>query len=204
MGGVPLIGLTLREISKVVKFSFEVIVSTDDIEIAKVATQFGYPVKEYRSADLAKDDTAMIDVILDIVNKNNCDFVLLLQPTSPFRKAKHIETFFLDYCIDRRVESAVSLSKVSKHPQLMFKFKDDGTIVPFLERPKVITRRQELEEIYALDGAIYWSSVKHLVEFNRFISEVTHGIELESMLPIDLDTEQDWQIAEALISGISD
>ena len=87
----------------------------------------------------------MIDVILDIVNKNNCDFVLLLQPTSPFRKAKHIETF-LDYCIDRRVESAVSLSKVSKHPQLMFKFKDDGTIVPFLERPKVITRRQELKK----------------------------------------------------------
>jgi len=197
LGGTPLIGITLRELSKVDK-DLNVLVSTDDPAIAEIAARFGCPVQELRPPDLAQDDTAMIDVVIDAIEKNNCNYVLLLQPTSPFRTSEHINKF-LTYCIDKDLESAVSISKVSKHPSLMYKMSASGLISPFVEGIKATARRQDLEDIHALDGALYWASTEHLYKFKRFISDSTHGFELSSYIPIDLDTEKDWQLAEAVI-----
>src|SRR5690606_26687216 len=90
--GTPLIGWTLKDLhkSKYIDHSY---VSTDSLEIQKVASRYGIDADPLRSEDLASDTSSSIDVVLDIINerKKGYDIVVLLQPTSPLRRIEDID-----------------------------------------------------------------------------------------------------------------
>ena len=92
--GKPLIYYTIKEALKS-KFLNRVVVSTEDNDIAEIAKKFGAKVIK-RPKELARDETPIRDVVIHVLNKFKekkyiPDAVVLLQPSSPLRKAHHID-----------------------------------------------------------------------------------------------------------------
>ena len=101
LGGKPLIVWSI-DVAKDIPEICDILVSTDDSEIAEISKKAGALVPWLRPADLATDDSSSIDVVLHALNwyereKQTIHGILLLQPTSPFRsqatKIKFIKIF---------------------------------------------------------------------------------------------------------------
>ena len=143
VGGKPLLEWTVaaaRESTELTRF----VVSTDDDEIAAAA---GADVLR-RPAELAQDDTPMIDVVRHAVEELAPDVVVLLQPTSPLRRAEHIDAA-VRLLLDSGADSVVSVVAVPHRyvPEALMDLRD-GRVVP-----RAATRaRHEKQTAYARNG----------------------------------------------------
>ena len=158
LAGRPLIAWTIeaalrcREVGRVV-------VSTDDDEIAAVARTLGAEVPFRRPPELAEDDTPTMPVIMHALHWLEDeqgyvpDAVVVLQPTSPLRIADDI-TGAITLARERSAESVISVSPSWSHPHLAKRIAADGRLEEFMVHPRV-DRRQDLEPVYSLNGAIY-------------------------------------------------
>src|SRR3989344_675046 len=96
LGGKPLLVHTIEK-AKAAKYIDRLILSTDDVEIAKLAKRHGCEVPFFRPADLAQDDSTDYEAFRHALNwlKENenwqPEFIVHLRPTHPFRKSKHID-----------------------------------------------------------------------------------------------------------------
>jgi len=126
------------------------VVSTDSEEIAEVARSFGAEVLE-RPAELAADDTPMLDVILHALGEiGRCDALVLLQPTSPLRRAEHIDNA-VDLLLQSGADSVVSVVEVPHafRPTSLMQLAD-GRLAPL--DPDAPLLRQRKVPLYARNG----------------------------------------------------
>ena len=105
----PLIAWTI-EASLKSPYIDEVIVSTDDVEIAEISRSYGADVPFIRPPELATDNASSIDVLKHaVLTLNNLDrhfdYLILLQPTSPLRKATHINEAIKMY-VDKKSDGS--------------------------------------------------------------------------------------------------
>jgi CMP-N-acetylneuraminic acid synthetase len=146
LAGKPLIAYSIES---AFKCNLPVIVSTDSLAIKMVSEKYGAKVM-IRPDKLAKDDTAMIDVLKSEVLKINPspEFVLLLQPTSPLRLTVHIKSAisYLENNLDR-FDSVISVEKVPEkyNPYAMIMENKDNKIVIFR---KLIRLKEKLESLF--------------------------------------------------------
>ena len=122
IGGLPLIVYTLKETQKS-KYLDRTIVSTEDLKIKTVVENYGGEVPFLRPMELAQDNSKTIDCIVHAIEVLKSygeiyEYVVILQCTSPLRKAWHIDEA-IEKIIDRGEASLVSVSKVEEHPILM-------------------------------------------------------------------------------------
>lgn len=203
LGGKPLIEYTIE--AALSAFSSEqIVVSTDDTSIQRVAENCGIPVPKLRPAHLATDTATSQDVILhcmqDAANSNfEFNTVVLLQPTSPFRTGHHIEEAVKLY--DQNLDMVVSVHESDANPYYsLFEENDEQ----FLEPSKVgsFTRRQDCPKVYEYNGAIYVMNPESLKKkaINKF--ERIRKYEMEKRYSIDLDTTFDWELAEFLLGKL--
>lgn len=178
----------------------QVVVSTDDLEIAEIAINAGAEVPFIRPSHLALDSTPGIDPVLHALDSlPEVTDVCLLQPTSPLRTAKDIEAVF-HLRANSISDSAVSLCLASKHPALMYHIEEDHHIAPIskLHHPHC---RQSLPIIHALNGAIFLAYRDFLQREKSFITPDTLGYVMPPQRSVDIDTDFDWQIAELLMTS---
>ena len=201
LGDKPLIQYSIDAAIKVFNKE-DILVSTDSKEIKVIAENCGLNVPFLRPDELATDFTSSQDVILHAIDYTqqcgqNYDTVVLLQPTSPFRNAQHIEEAIKLY--DKRLEMVVSV-KVSDHNPYytLYEESDNG----FLTQSKKakFTRRQDCPNVYAYNGAIYVMSIdalktKSIAEFDK-----VKKYEMSELHSIDLDTPLDWDLAEIVLN----
>lgn len=201
LGDKPLIQYSIDAALKVFNKE-DILVSTDSKEIKVIAENCGLNVPFLRPDELATDFTSSQDVILHAIDYTqqrgqNYDSVVLLQPTSPFRNAQHIEEAIKLY--DKRLEMVVSV-KVSDHNPYytLYEESDNG----FLTQSKKakFTRRQDCPNVYAYNGAIYVMSIdalktKSIAEFDK-----VKKYEMSELHSIDLDTPLDWDLAEIVLN----
>ena len=201
LGDKPLIQYSIDAALKVFNKE-DILVSTDSKEIKVIAENCGLNVPFLRPDELATDFTSSQDVILHAIDYTqqrgqNYDTVVLLQPTSPFRNAQHIEEAIKLY--DNRIEMVVSV-KVSDHNPYytLYEESDNG----FLTQSKKakFTRRQDCPNVYAYNGAIYVISIdalktKSIAEFDK-----VKKYEMSELHSIDLDTPLDWDLAEIVLN----
>ena len=184
------------------------VLSTDSADIAELGKSLDIEVPFMRPAELAADDTAMLPVLQHAVEKLEDDgwraeIVVLLQPTSPLRKASHI----LDAVEKLRNEDCDSVVSVVEIPELFSPQKalreQDGALHFWLDEAKQITRRQQLERAYAREGTVYvfWRDV--LMEKNSIYGEKCLPLVLAAEESMNLDDIEDWQIAEAKLNNVS-
>ena len=176
-----------------------VVVTTEDEEIASVARQLGAEVPFMRPPELATDHTPGIETVLHAIDQlPSYDWVVLLQPTSPLRTHRDIDSIW-QLCQSHGSSSAVSVNEVSKHPYWMYTQDNLGQLQRFIESHREVTRRQDLPVAYALNGAMYLAKTEWLLKERRFVGSETLGYVMPPERSVDLDTPRDWRWAEYLI-----
>jgi len=176
----------------------QVVVTTDDPEIAQVARACGAEVPFLRPAELATDTAPGIAPVLHALEQlPQVSDVLLLQPTSPLRTSADIEAIVALRQQAGR-ESAVSLTPSAKHPAWMYSVSQDQRLVPLLQQDGVHCR-QQLPPAYVLNGALYLASRAFLLREQAFIALDTLGYVMPAERSVDIDTPLDWQWAEFLM-----
>lgn len=199
----PLIAHTI-EVAKECKMLNRTVVSTDDVEIAEVAKKYGGDVPFMRPNNLSLDDTPMVPVLQHAVafieNKDNIhvDVVVLLDPTSPFRRVEDIEACIKK--IDRdNADSVVTVCEVEHNPYFVMMELNGDRLVPLIKSDKVITRRQDAPDVYRLNAAVYAIKRDVLMNENKIITDNTMAVIMPQELSAHIDHEIDFEFAEFLI-----
>ena len=175
-----------------------VVVSTDDADIAEVARQWGAEVPFLRPPELADDTTPGIDPVLHALELiPEATQVLLLQPTSPLRSLADIEGI-LAFKAQHSCPSVVSITASAKHPQWMVRLSADHQLTPVLP-PAPADTRQQLEPVYAFNGALYLADRTWLQNQSSFVGPGTLGYPMPPERSVDIDTPLDWLWAETLM-----
>lgn len=178
----------------------QVVVSTEDPEIADIAVACGAEVPFLRPAHLATDEASGIDVVLHALDELPLvNDVLLLQPTSPLRLSSDIEEIF-SVRQQASSESAVSLTTCDKHPAWMYRLSEDGCLDSILQMDGTY-RRQELPKAYVLNGALYLATRDFLIREQAFITSDTLGYVMPADRSVDIDSPMDWQWGEFLMGN---
>ncbi len=198
LAGKPLIGYTIEAALKVEAID-RLIVSTDDEEIARIATQFGAEVPFLRPNQIAKDETASIETVLHAVKKlDGYSKVLLLQPTSPLRNVEDINGI-INLQHTKKCPSVVSITLAKKHPNWIFTLNDEHLMSPVIKNSQLEATRQKLEKSYVLNGAMYLCESNWIKEHRIFINHETLGYIMPEERSVDIDSQLDWLWAETLI-----
>jgi CMP-N-acetylneuraminic acid synthetase len=202
--GKPLIGYAIEAALFANCFS-EVMVSTEDEEIAAVARAFGATVPFLRPAELATDSASSITVVqhvLDAYSKQNrfFDAVCLLQPTAPLRTASLISNA-VKHFITTNCDSLITVRSVPHeyHP--------DWVLVPTENGAKIATgisefptQRQALRPAYHRDGAIYIAKTATLLS-GTFYGNHLELLPTDTLPHVNLDTLLDWEVAEKMLKS---
>lgn len=197
IAGKPLIAWTI-EVALAANTIDRVVVTTDDPEIAAVATAYGADVPFLRPAELACDETPGIDPVLhalDLLPGFNA--VVLLQPTSPLRTAGDIDAAMA--LADAGTGANVVSVTEAKHAAWTFPMNTAGILeIGEIDRA---TRRQDLPVRFSLNGAIYVAPVACLREHRGFLVPGTLGYAMPAERSVDIDAPIDWRLAELLLAG---
>jgi N-acylneuraminate cytidylyltransferase len=199
IAGKPLIAFTIEEAKKS-RYIDKLILSSDCEEIISVAKQFGCVAPFVRPKELAMDDTpGVLPVIHAIGETPGYDYVVLLQPTSPLRLAEDIDGC-ISQCVFSKTPSCVTVTKSRHHPQWMFYINPVGNkLKNVVENVEIATRRQDLPETYALNGAVYVAEITSFLESETFLTNETTAYIMPEERSLDIDCEIDIKIAEVFI-----
>ena len=195
IAGKPLIVWTI-EAALAANALDRVVVTTDDPEIAAVASAHGADVPFLRPADLARDETPGIDPVLHALDAlPGFDAIVLLQPTSPLRSSDDIDAA-VALAAGGRGANVVSVTE-AKHAAWTFPMDAAG----ILEIGEVdgATRRQDLPVRFGLNGAIYVSPVERVRELRGFLARGTLGYVMPAERSVDIDAPIEWRLAELLL-----
>ena len=202
--GKPLINWTIEQ-GLQCSFVTDLIVSTDCEILASVASKAGAEVPFLRPLNLALDTSSSIDSIIHAIDYldglgRTYNYVLLLEPTSPLREVNDLEESF-SLMINNNLESLVSVSEATtNHPNYMFTINDNHRMVPFSNNQNSNgLRRQDLEPCFFLDGSIYFSTTKSLINNSGFYHKNTYAFVLPKWKSLEIDDFDDFLMVEALM-----
>lgn len=204
--GKPLIAHSITEAQKS-QYIDQIVVSTDSIKIAEVAKLYGAEVPFLRPTSLAQDDSKGIDVVLHLIDtfqdgrlKKN-DYILLLQPTSPFRDVEDIDKVIAALIDEEEQGGArclVSVSECEHHPFWANSLDESLFMTDFVKEEVKNRNRQEFPKYYRFNGALYIADVQYLLEKKSFLGEKTKAFIMPQNRSLDIDSEDDFFIGEAL------
>jgi len=176
----------------------EIMVSTDDDEIAEVAIKFGAKVPFFRSNKNSDDYSTTMDVVKEVISeykiKNNTDFEngCCIYPTAPLLKVDHLKNGYIKLMSSyfSTVFSAVEFS----YPIWRGLSINEDNSAKMIWPQHLNDRSQDLQKVYHDAGQWYWFKTKDLSE--SFFSGKSAIIELDETEVQDIDTLTDWKLAE--------
>lgn len=202
LAGKPLMCWTIDAALKSGIFS-DIIVSTDSEKYAKIAKESGACVPFLRPKELASDQSSTMDVIRHLIAKllesgKSYEYLAILQPTSPLRKADDIQKSLYELQ-QKRATSIISVCETEHSPFWMNTLPDDHLMENFLRPENNNVPRQKLNKWYRLNGAIYISKVDVLLKNGSFYGPQSYAFIMSQGSSIDIDSELDFEIADFLL-----
>lgn len=201
--GRPLLAYTADAVKASTRIT-RAIVSTDDDRIAECARSLGLDVPFMRPASLAGDDTPMLPVLqhaIDAMTSRGVpvDVVVLLQPTSPLRRAEHVDTA-IDWLERAGGDSVVSVVEVPHQfsPVSVMRI-EDGVLKPFLDGPTV-TRRQDKPRVFARNGPAVLAVRADVVKGGSLYGETSWPLAMSTEDSIDIDSVWDFELVECVLA----
>ncbi|MBN2146010.1 MAG: acylneuraminate cytidylyltransferase [Anaerolineales bacterium] len=186
------------------------IVSTDDDEIAAIARQYGAETPFQRPAEFAQDNTTDLPVFehaLRWLAKNEGyrpEIVVQLRPTSPIRPPDCVDQAVQLLLDHPKADSVRGVVPAGQNPHKMWRITPEGSMTPLLSVPGIAepynAPRQALPPIYWQTGHIDAIRTTTIYEQKSLSGKVILPLLLESRYTIDIDTRNDWQRAEWLIT----
>jgi CMP-N,N'-diacetyllegionaminic acid synthase len=193
--GKPLIVWTIEQ-ARQSKFLDRVVLSSDDPEIMDIAANCGCEVPFRRPPELAADDTpGIVPVLHAIENLPGYDYVVLLQPTSPLRSVEDIDKC-ISLCLERGAPACVSVTRCTENPYLMFWRGQSLRLSPLFAEGSRIACRQQLPDVFRINGAVYVALSQWLQEAKSFVTSETIGYEMPVDRSMDIDTEADLRFVD--------
>jgi CMP-N,N'-diacetyllegionaminic acid synthase len=181
-----------------------VIVSTDDPAIADAAQALGLDVPFMRPADLAADDTPILPVLqhgLAELGRASfaADAVVLLQPTSPLRRAEHIDAA-IDLLESSGADSVVSVTEVPHqfNPVSVLRLDDEARLTPYLDGP-LVTRRQDKPRVFARNGPAVLAVRAAVLAGGSLYGNDCRALIMPARESVDIDTVDDLEMVELLM-----
>jgi len=196
--GKPVIGYTIEAAVQSGIYD-EVMVSTEDDEIAEISESFGAKVPYKRPADLADDHSTTADVILDVIDwyekqGSQIEMVSFLYPANPFLTDLLLQEGFQQWS-ESSAPYCLAISEFHSAPQRGVFLNSNGTMkAAFPENRNV--RTQDIEPMFYDTGMFYFIDVNALREGLPLHSEASTAYILPRHLAHDIDTEEDWRFAE--------
>jgi len=181
----------------------ETVLSSDDAFIEDLCSKQGLPFIK-RPAQLATDTATSMDVVIHVLDHykakgRHFDYVLLLQPTSPLRTARHIDEAF-SLLSTKGCDGVLSVCECADHPYWSKALDDDLNMKNFLPSDYQSTRKQDLPKYYKLNGAIYLHRYDAIMnEKTFFLSDNIYAYLMSAEASVDVDTELDFRFAECLL-----
>lgn len=200
LGGLPLIAWTIRAAQNS-KYIDKVILTSDDAEICSIAEQYQCDVPFIRPKELASDTATTASVVLHALEQLDEAFelIVLLQPTSPFRTEQHIDEA-IEYYEEHHSQSLVSVSSLTKSPEWLFNLDSNNKLMPLLAHFQTVTRRQDAQKAYYLNGSIYLFNKEQFMNHPCFIDENTEAYFMDEYSSIDIDSINDLNFARFLLN----
>ncbi len=204
VNGKPLISYTINA-ALMVDCLTDVVVSTDDSEIANISRDLGAQVPFIRPEDLASDEAQSAPVIEHALNfmENEkgikYDAVLMLQPTSPLRTSIHIKES-IDLFLSQECDSVVSVVSVGGNHPFRMKRLVGNQLVNYIDQGFWDMRpRQTLPDVYIRNGAIYLIDRDVIINQHQLIGSKCLGYVMSDTESANIDTPIDLMLAELLI-----
>lgn len=209
LGSRPLIAWTIDTALATQAFC-DVLLTTDDAELAEIGRQAGAFVPWLRPAELASDTASSGDVLKHALDwyevyRGSVDGVVLLQPTCPFRRLASVRgalQLFLDQPDSDDRPTVVSVSPSVVPPEWCFRIEaTTGALQPVLGWLELGKRSQDLQPAVQLNGSIYIASSATI----RAGRQIVKPGSLAFLMPgseesVDIDTEDDWTLAESFLN----
>ena len=205
MGGVPLICRSIDIARKFVDDN-DICVTTDSDEIIDVVKKHGMEVPFKRPDYLATDTASSYDVLihaLDFYKEKGIeyDWMVLLQPTTPFRKKEDLRQM-LEMMTDD-LDMVVSVKQAETNPYYnCYAVNEQGYLQKFIKTQFPSYGRQAARPaIYEKNGSIYVIKVSSLRKQKINAFEKVHLYKMDKVYSIDLDEPLDWIFAEAVLNA---
>jgi CMP-N-acetylneuraminic acid synthetase len=206
LGGRPLVEWSI-DTARSTPAIDRVLLSTDDPEIAETGRRAGADVPFLRPEELARDDTPTIAVLQHALRwletrGDPYDVVALLQPTSPFRPTGLVESA-LAVLAENDATSVISVRAVPAkfNPHWVFLPGNNGCLRLATGGPDPIPRRQELPPAVIRDGMLYLVRTEVVLQEGTLYGRRCFPISRPAMGDVNLDTLQDFEQAERMLSG---
>jgi N-acylneuraminate cytidylyltransferase len=189
----------------------EVMVSTDDEEIASVAREYGAKVPFLRSPQCSDDYATIFDVIQEVLEhyqamEKKVEYVCCVFATAPFVTAEMLKQGY-EKLLHPSYDSAFAIQRY-KFPIFRALKQDNEGRLAMIWPEHQNTRSQDLPESFHDAGQFYWAKTAALLEEGTFYTQKSTGILLSDLQAIDIDTLEDWKVAEEIFliaqHGISD
>lgn len=183
------------------KYIDDVVVSTEDNQIANIAREYGAKIPFMRPQNLAEDDSTSIDVILHALkclSKQELfyDYIFLLQPTSPLRTEVHIDEA-IEFFFEKRADSVIGITEASHPIEWACELSPKGTMDKFFDSLNDMGDKFQDNKQFMINGAIYFISTDKLLKTNSIIQKQnSFGFIMDRKYSVDIDHQIDFDYAE--------
>ena len=205
VGGKPLIAYTIDAALAVKNRLHRLIVSTDDAEIAAMAQDYGAEVPFMRPVELGGDKVPMVPVLkhaiqtIEELDGIKLEWVLLLQPTCPFRAPEDILAA-LELAAAGGCDSVISVVRVLAHHPILMKKIENDRLLPFMIEEIEGTRRQDYNPpAYMRNGSIYLTRRDNLMNNNSIWGKVIRPYIMPEERSVNVDSEMDMKLVEFML-----
>lgn len=176
----------------------EVMVSTEDEEIAEISKKFGAEVPFYRSERTSNDFASTVDVIEEVVDEyekrgKTFDMIVCIYPTAPFITAERLKEA-VEKLASSNADTLIPVVRFSYPPQRALVIKDDMLV--FNDTRYLNSRSQDLEKHYHDAGQFYVTKTESFKTYREFMVGKVLPMELSELEVQDIDNEVDWKLAE--------
>ena len=182
----------------------EFVISTDSDSIKKIAEEAGANVPFIRPSIYSEDSSTMISVVdhaLDWFENNfsqTIDYIVLLQPTTPFRESKDIDEAIGHILNATNANSLISCYDASHvHPSIMYEFNEEK--LQLYDQSSIMMRRQKFNPVYVRNGCIYIVKREYYQKERRLVCDSPIGYKMSRSKSLNIDEDLDFVIAEAIL-----
>jgi N-acylneuraminate cytidylyltransferase len=196
--GKPMLSYAIKAAKESAIFD-EIMVSTDDFEIAEIARKFGATVPFMRSEKNSDDFSTTYDVLEEVLWEYKSrgsvfEYLACIYPCVPFLTGKILNGAFTIFK-DKKVDALVPVVRYSFPIQRAFRVNNDG-LLEYREPQNILKRSQDLEPMFHDVGMFYFAKVSSLLGNKALVSGDVAYFEMHESQIQDIDTESDWKMME--------
>lgn len=186
------------EFAKKLDFIKKIIFTTDSKKYLNIAKKYGYNFNNLRPKKLATDTVETSSVIkYEVANLNKNDlkgvkFILVLQPTCPFRKVSDFKVAYKK--LKNNYDSVLTIRRAKEQPERMMRKGKNGKIYN-LNGKVNFKPRQNLQKLYIRSGSMYFFKINNLKSKRFIIGKKIYGIEVKGKYRINIDDIEDLNMA---------